>query len=609
MTTVEDLVVKFSGDITDIKAKLDTLNKGMKGTESKAVALKGTFMKVGAAIGSAFAVRKLLNDFKDVVFRMDEMADAAERLGISSESFSELAYAAKRFDVELVTLQQNLKFMQVNLAGAVTQGGAAGEAFKALGINVQELINLPANEQFYQIIAGLEGIENPALRAAIAQDIFGKSSQAVLDLVAQGAVKLRELGKEAQATGNILDKDMAAKASKLKEDLQKLESSYQGALMKLADRGGFDIAIAAIDNLGNALSLLTGLIASATDGWNEFISALEFNAGKDKAGMFAGMSKELTAAEKKISDIQSRMGNEYLGKESKARLDSELKTARAEYADIQRKIAEANFKTIPNKSSGGGSSKKAIPYSMNSAAGGGSSKDKDPLQALIDGTTTARMKELEAQIQLVNKGYETGRITFEQQQEVLSDIRQDMGNLNKNEMQDFFDGMVEGMFQGVRSWDDFKRAGLNALSAIAQKMLSSLFSNNGGGGLGSIFSGRTPDFNPSAGGSSGVGSIFNRIWDALPSFDGGGFTGQGMSGVNLDGKGGFPALLHPGETISKGSGNAGITQNIVLNSTSERDIDRRIAMMFPRLKQETLIAVNQGMKNGSALTKTIGDRL
>ena len=41
--------------------------------------------------------------------------------------------------------------------------------------------------------------------------------------------------------------------------------------------------------------------------------------------------------------------------------------------------------------------------------------------------------------------------------------------------------------------------------------------------------------------SSFFGSVF--------SFDGGGFTGQGSRSGGVDGKGGFPAILHPNETV------------------------------------------------------------
>ena len=159
--------------------------QNLKKTEKQANALSGTFKRAFIGLGAGLSLAKIIGDMKQTIYRMDEMADAAGRLGITSEAFSELAYSAKIFDVEMGQLAQSLKFMQVNMAEAANGSDSAGAAFSALGINIKELISLPANEQFYRIVEGLGGIENAAQRTAIAQQIFGRSSQGVLDLVNQ----------------------------------------------------------------------------------------------------------------------------------------------------------------------------------------------------------------------------------------------------------------------------------------------------------------------------------------------------------------------------------------------------------------------------------------
>ncbi len=62
---------------------------------------------------------------------------------------------------------------------------------------------------------------------------------------------------------------------------------------------------------------------------------------------------------------------------------------------------------------------------------------------------------------------------------------------------------------------------------------------------------------------------------AAASFDGGGFTGMGARAGGVDGKGGFPAILHPNETVidhSKGQSMAtNVTINIQANDTKGFD--------------------------------------
>ena len=52
-------------------------------------------------------------------------------------------------------------------------------------------------------------------------------------------------------------------------------------------------------------------------------------------------------------------------------------------------------------------------------------------------------------------------------------------------------------------------------------------------------------------------SDFGNIFKKTPSADGGGYTGMGARAGGVDGKGGFPAILHPNETVidhTKGQG-------------------------------------------------------
>lgn len=84
-----------------------------------------------------------------------------------------------------------------------------------------------------------------------------------------------------------------------------------------------------------------------------------------------------------------------------------------------------------------------------------------------------------------------------------------------------------------------------------------------------------------AGVVAATGSLVSDIMSvAAPSFDGGGFTGNGSRSGGLDGKGGFWAMMHPRETVidhtksngsvSSGSSSGGnVTVNVSLNETSD----------------------------------------
>ena len=75
---------------------------------------------------------------------------------------------------------------------------------------------------------------------------------------------------------------------------------------------------------------------------------------------------------------------------------------------------------------------------------------------------------------------------------------------------------------------------------------------------------------------------FNRLTDGdtlFDDFDGGGFTGMGVRAGGIDGKGGFPAILHPNETVidhTKGQG-MGTTVNFNISTVDAAGFDQLLA--------------------------------
>jgi hypothetical protein len=79
-----------------------------------------------------------------------------------------------------------------------------------------------------------------------------------------------------------------------------------------------------------------------------------------------------------------------------------------------------------------------------------------------------------------------------------------------------------------------------------------------------------------AAGADGLGSVADFMaMDAAPSLDGGGFTGNGPRSGGIDGKGGFPAIMHPQETVidhSRGQsvgGKVEVKVNIINNAQAQ----------------------------------------
>jgi len=100
---------------------------------------------------------------------------------------------------------------------------------------------------------------------------------------------------------------------------------------------------------------------------------------------------------------------------------------------------------------------------------------------------------------------------------------------------------------------------------------------------------------------------------AEASFEGGGFTGHGSRSGGVDGKGGFPAILHPNETVidhTKGGSVGGVVVNQVINiSTGVQDTVRsEIKNLMPQIAEASKVAVAQETRRGGAYSQMITGR-
>ena len=96
----------------------------------------------------------------------------------------------------------------------------------------------------------------------------------------------------------------------------------------------------------------------------------------------------------------------------------------------------------------------------------------------------------------------------------------------------------------------------------------------------------------------GMTSLFGGF---LGSFDGGGFTGMGARVGGIDGKGGFPAILHPNETVvdhTKGQSMGSTNINFTIQATDTSGFDQLLTSRKNQIVAMISQAMNQRGKTG-----------
>jgi hypothetical protein len=92
---------------------------------------------------------------------------------------------------------------------------------------------------------------------------------------------------------------------------------------------------------------------------------------------------------------------------------------------------------------------------------------------------------------------------------------------------------------------------------------------------------------------------------ARPSFAGGGYTGMGSRSGGVDGRGGFPAILHPNETVidhnrGGGMGTVIVNQTINVSTGVQQTVRTEIKQLMPQIAESAKQAVVDAKRRGGS---------
>ena len=213
------LRVSLGLDSAQFTAGLTAAQRNMKqvGDRMKAVGATIATAGIGIAVAAGAAFVKL--GF-DALKAADDIGDAAARLGVTAEAFQKLEIAATSAGAAPGLMTEAMDKLNVGLGAFMqTGGGPAAEAFKQLGLSGQIASGqiATADQAFYAAAKALESIANPAEKARLSAQLFGRAAGAdMLEVLAPGEAALRGYGEAAAQSGRIMSVEMVEKLSAAK---------------------------------------------------------------------------------------------------------------------------------------------------------------------------------------------------------------------------------------------------------------------------------------------------------------------------------------------------------------------------------------------------------
>jgi hypothetical protein len=123
----------------------------------------------------------------------DTISDTAAKLGVGSDSLLLFGEAAKQTGTDVEAVQGAMSKLNIKIGEALTGNATAIDSFNNLGLSVNALQAASPEQRFQMIADAIGRIPDPAIRAAAAMDVLGKSGANIVASLGDISSKSLEL--------------------------------------------------------------------------------------------------------------------------------------------------------------------------------------------------------------------------------------------------------------------------------------------------------------------------------------------------------------------------------------------------------------------------------
>lgn len=156
----------------------------------------------------------------------DRIDKLSQQLGLSREGFQEWDFILSQSGTSVESLKQGMKTLIRSVDDLTLGTGVGAEAFQRLGIELEDIQGLTQEEIFEKVVTELQKMEEGTEKAALAQDLLGRSGQELMPLLNAEAGSVEELKNKAQELGLVLGDDAVDASVKFTDTVDQLKRSF-----------------------------------------------------------------------------------------------------------------------------------------------------------------------------------------------------------------------------------------------------------------------------------------------------------------------------------------------------------------------------------------------
>ena len=212
------------------------LEKGLKTASRKVSAVGKKISLAGAGIAGAGAsvLGPLLAATNAFAASGDKIQKMSLRTGASVESLSALAFAAEQSGTSIDQVGDAMFRTSRRIANAAKTGaGPAARALGILGVDLDKLNSMTADEQFLALADALGSVEDEALANQLGFEILGDSFKQIKPLMDEGSDGIRKLMGEAGELGRTMSTEDANAAAAFADAMNRVSSVVKGVTMQV----------------------------------------------------------------------------------------------------------------------------------------------------------------------------------------------------------------------------------------------------------------------------------------------------------------------------------------------------------------------------------------
>ena len=591
------------------KKGFGSVTSGLKKVTGAVFSMRTALVGVAGLAGFGLLVKSSLN-------ATDSLAKTAAKIGTTTESLGGLRYAAELTGVATNTMDMALQRFTRRTAEAAMGTGEAKAAIKELGLNAQELNRMPLDKRMVVLADAFSGVTNESDRLRLAFKLFDSEGAALVNTLSGGGDALKEMLGEARVLGLTMSGSAAKGVEDTVDALTKLKSVFKGVTDQVV------AALApAIEGMVERFTAFLQRSIEAKGGVEQFARALAIDLLQGvKSALFAfqelangfitvyngaleakdALTQVFTPDSKKnarqlrkeideLGQLLSSRAKRIEGETARQKRSSEL----AQASDFKRLMGLQALLIQADETGNGLDRMTKVDFAT---------KINAEIDAMVGNLKNVKTNIVELPTVIV-PAIGNMEQAFTAWRDTIPDLDVSIKALTTQGLNGLTDALTAGVTGAANFADAMKAMAKSVVDSLIKMLIQKYIVDAAFGFITSSFGGGDTSTAP----NTNMGASLSPR-----SFNGGGFTGMGSRSGGVDGKGGFPAILHPNETVtdhtkSQSSG-GGVVVNQTINVTTgiQSTVRAEIVQLMPQIAQAAKGAVADARLRGGNFSKAMG---